>query len=273
MWRSVGTGLAVAIVLATACRTSAYELVPVDMGIAAHALAGRPLAQAAVKRLEATDGTPQSKAVKPPAATRVAAQARAASAVQPAPPKSPAPDEDLLGKQLGYPVGRPDNWFDDEKARVGSFSHLDRIMPSNTLQKSNAPLPLPTAGSMPKIEYWFGNETRTIDQFLAKQRITGLLLIKDGQTLIERYQYDRTPADRLVSHSMAKSLVSIAVGIAFAEHKIVSLDDLVSKYVPGLAGAAYGETSIRSLLRMGSGVRFREDYDGNDDAAHFAIRQ
>ena len=52
--------------------------------------------------------------------------------------------------------------------------------------------------------------------------------------------------------------------------RIASLDDKVSKYVPELAGVPYGETSIRNLLRMASGVRFAEVYDGNDDLAKFS---
>ena len=98
------------------------------------------------------------------------------------------------------------------------------------------------------------NRTLALDDFLARQRVTGLLLIKDGEVLVERYQYDRTPAHRFVSHSMAKSIVSIAVGMALAEGKIASLDDTVAKYVPKLAGIPYGETSIRNVLRMSSGV-------------------
>ena len=88
--------------------------------------------------------------------------------------------------------------------------------------------------------------------------------------LFERYQYDRTPTHRFVSHSMAKSIVSIAIGMALAEGKIASLDDMVAKYVPKLAGVPYGETSIRNVLRMSSGVTFREVYDGNDDMVRFA---
>ena len=94
-------------------------------------------------------------------------------------------------------------------------------------------------------------------------------MIKDGEVLLERYQYDRKPADRFVSHSMAKSIVSIAVGMALAEGKIASLDDLVSKYEPKLAGSAYGDTSIRNVLRMSSGVPFNEVYDGKDDLTRF----
>jgi CubicO group peptidase (beta-lactamase class C family) len=186
-------------------------------------------------------------------------------------PAFAAPDEEVLGKAKGYPLGTRANWFYDEGVRVGSFSHLDQILPHYALRKAASPLPLAEAGGDAKLAYKFENQTWTLDDFLAHQRVTGLLVIKDGAVMFERYQYDRKPADRFVSHSMAKSIVSLAVGIAVAEGKIASLDDLVSKYVPKLAGSAYGETTIRNVLRMSSGVQFKEVYDGQDDLTRFTI--
>ncbi|MCP4616423.1 MAG: serine hydrolase [Bradyrhizobium sp.] len=180
-----------------------------------------------------------------------------------------APDEELLGKSAGYPLGTPQTWFFDERVRVGSFSHLDEILPYNTLQKSATPLALPKAAGADKIGYRFEGQEYSLDDFLAHQRVTGFLLIKDGEVIAERYQYDRREQNRFVSHSMAKSIVSIAVGMALAENKIASLDDTVGKYVPELAGHAYGETTIRNLLRMASGVKFSEEYNGADDLTRF----
>ena len=60
-------------------------------------------------------------------------------------PAQAAPDEELLGKSAGYPVGTPSTWFFGEHVRVGSFSHLDEILPHHTLKRSATPLPLPTA--------------------------------------------------------------------------------------------------------------------------------
>ena len=186
-------------------------------------------------------------------------------------PAFAAPDEELLGKAKGYPIGTRANWFFDEGVRVGSFSHLDEILPHYTLNKAQSPLPLAKAAAEVKLGYRFENQAWTLEDFLAHQRVTGLLVIKDGAVLFERYQYDRKPADRFISHSMAKSVVSLGVGMAVAEGKIASLDDLVSKYVPKLAGSAYGETTIRNVLRMSSGVKFSEAYDGNDDLTRFVI--
>ena len=184
-------------------------------------------------------------------------------------PAIAAPDEDLLGKAAGYPIGNRANWYYEESVRVGSFSHLDRLLPHYTLTKSATPLPLPAAAAEPKIEYRFEKQAWSLDDFLRHQRVTGFLLIKDGQVLAERYQYDRNARNRFISHSMSKSIVSLAIGMALTEKKIASLDDTVAKYVSGLAGNPYGETTNRNVLRMSSGVPFSEVYDGKDDLAKF----
>ena len=62
-------------------------------------------------------------------------------------PALAAPDEELLGKSKGYPIGTPASWFYDEGVRVGSFSNLDKILPHNTLKKAARPSPLPTAAT------------------------------------------------------------------------------------------------------------------------------
>jgi hypothetical protein len=66
-----------------------------------------------------------------------------------------APDEDLLGKAAGYPIGKAANWFFDESVRVGSFSRLDSLLPYYTLRKAALPRPLPRAASEPKFSYRF----------------------------------------------------------------------------------------------------------------------
>jgi CubicO group peptidase (beta-lactamase class C family) len=69
---------------------------------------------------------------------------------------------------------------------------------------------------------------------------------------------------------MAKTITAMLIGVAVSEGKIKSIDDLVSAYVPGLADAEYGKTSIRDLLHMSSGVGFSEIYDGQDDIARLS---
>lgn len=92
--------------------------------------------------------------------------------------------------------------------------------------------------------------------------------IARGDTiLVERYQYGRTDRHRFTSWSMAKTVTAMLVGIAIAEGHIRSVDDPAAAYVPELTGTEYGRTSLRHLLQMSSGVRFREQYTGSDDVA------
>ncbi|MGZ5201144.1 MAG: serine hydrolase domain-containing protein [Telluria sp.] len=186
-------------------------------------------------------------------------------------PAHAAPDEETLGKDKGYPVGNVRNWFYDESVRVGSFTAQAEIPgifqgKVNVLAPSDKPMPLPRSEHEPPIR-WERDHHRnlTVTDYLARQRIMGLMIIKDGVIHVERYQYERTPAHRFLSNSMAKSIVSLAIGIALGEGKIASLDDRADHYVPQMAGTLYGETTIRNLLRMSSGARFEERYDGKDD--------
>jgi len=186
-----------------------------------------------------------------------------------------APDEDKLGKEQGYPIGTARTWFFDESVRVGSFTAQGVIAGifggnANVLAPSDAPMPLPRAAREPPIRWDVDNrKALSVDDYLSRQRIMGLLIVKDGVIQVERYQYGRRPTHRFLSNSMAKSITSLAIGMAQEEGKIKSLDDRADAYVPKLAGTLLGETTIRNLLRMASGARYTEEYDGKDDAARY----
>jgi CubicO group peptidase (beta-lactamase class C family) len=107
----------------------------------------------------------------------------------------------------------------------------------------------------------------TLDDYLRRNPTTGLLIAHDDTILFEHYQYGRTDHDQLLSQSMAKTVTAMLIGIALSEGAIRSLDQPASDYVSGLAGTAYGETTLRNLLHMASGVAFTEVYDGADDNA------
>jgi len=180
-----------------------------------------------------------------------------------------APDEDRLGKQAGYPVCPPVLAPLEERCLVGTLSHYDEVIPAHTV-KAGAPRALKRVEKAPKLAYTFRERPGTVDSFLAANRNTGLLILKGDTILVERYQYERKPTDRFQSYSMAKTVVAILIGIALEEKLIHSIDDQVNQYVPRLRFQAYGDTSLRHLLTMSSGVKFSEQYDGSDDIAKLA---
>lgn len=187
-----------------------------------------------------------------------------------------APDEDKLGKAQNYPVGNGGNWL-DEGMRVGSFTHQGEMQGfyhgiANVLAPAQKPLPLPVAREEPAYRWNIGaSHGLTVDDYLARQRVMGLIIVKDGVIQLERYQYDRKPSDRFVSESMAKSITALAVGIALGDGKIASLDDRAEKYAPKLRGTLYGGTTLRNLLRMASGARYLQTYDFTGDTRRFNI--
>lgn len=108
-----------------------------------------------------------------------------------------------------------------------------------------------------------------ISSYLAQQPITALLIAKNGRLVVERYQYGASPSTWMLSNSMAKSLTGIAMGVVEGQGAIKSLDDPTSLYLPSLSGHPSGQTTLRNHLRMGSGIRFRQDYSRGDDNSAF----
>jgi CubicO group peptidase (beta-lactamase class C family) len=192
----------------------------------------------------------------------------AAMALLPGEPVA-APDEEALGKSEGYPVCGS-LLAPEPRCLVGLVSRRDEIHPHRIVARPARARALQRAASEPPIRIDYGQYAGTIDDYLARNRTTGLLILKDHTILVERYQYERTPMHRMTSFSMAKTVVAMLVGLALAEGSIRSLDDPAGSYVPELRGTPYGETAIRHLLTMSSGVRFSESDGSGDDVAVMA---
>lgn len=175
------------------------------------------------------------------------------------------PDAAFYGAQAGFPLGTRATALQPEHL-VGFYSHLDDLVPSRPVRRSTTPW-LFNRVPEPTISYNIGQERVSIESYLGSHPVTGLLIARDDTILYEHYQYARTDRDRFLSQSMAKTIIAMLIGIAISEHKIESIDDPVSVYVPRLASTEYGKTSIRDLLHMSSGVAFSETYDGQDDVA------
>ena len=169
------------------------------------------------------------------------------------------PDAAKYGQAEHYPIGPKDFANDPEHQKhvVGADSHFDQIFPTHTVARPKRTWSFKRAATSAAVAH-------EIDDFLDHQPVTGLIVVRDDTILSETYQYARSDRDRFVAYSMTKTLISLLMGIARAEHRIASLDDPAPKYVPALAGSAYAETSLHSLLLMSSGVELSEETFWND---------
>jgi CubicO group peptidase (beta-lactamase class C family) len=170
------------------------------------------------------------------------------------------PNADVFGRSEGYPICRGLAYVNEARCRVGALSHYDALFPARTIAAVKKPIPLARASAEPPIHYTFAGLDLTLDDYLNRHPVTGLLIAKGDTILVERYQYGRRDSDRFTSFSVAKTIIGLLMGIAVKEGAVRSINDHAESYVPGLRGTEYGRTSIKALLQMTSGVIFSEDY-------------
>ena len=177
------------------------------------------------------------------------------------------PDAEEYGARESYPV----RIISRAPFFVGAFSHYDQIFEGRTVRRAATTSRLNRASAEPPLRYEYGVKTLTLDDYLAHNPITGLLIARGDTILVERYQYARSDRHRFTSFSMAKTVTAMLIGVAIAEGRIRSVDDPAVAYVPALVDTEYGRTSLRHLLQMSSGVRFSERYSGRDDVARLFV--
>ena len=172
-------------------------------------------------------------------------------------------DEVLEPIATGLTATTPDN-------QAATYRNVDRLYATRRLARGATVRPLTAhAVSLQDLRYDAGAGPKTVADYMASGRTAGLLILKSGEVALERYGMGNTEGSRWTSFSVAKSLTSTLIGVALQEGRIRSLDDTVGSYVPALNSSAYAGCSIRSLLRMSSGVGWNEEYTatGTSDIA------
>ncbi|MCU1500402.1 MAG: beta-lactamase [Acidimicrobiales bacterium] len=162
-------------------------------------------------------------------------------------------------------------WSPAEQA--AGYRRIEDVAPVHVIKRGKRVHPLPHAkGPEPTIAFSAGGKDYTTDSLMKALNISGLLVLKDGKIVLERYGLGRTEQDRWISFSVAKSVTSTLAGAAVKDGAIKSLDDPVTRYIPELAGGAYDGVSVKNLLTMSSGVKWSEDYaDQNSDVARYTL--
>src|SRR5260221_8964886 len=145
-----------------------------------------------------------------------------------------------------------------------TFRNQDQVWPVRVIRCGDAVRPLPPhARSLADLTFEVGDVRLSLSDYMARRRTAGLLILKHGEIALERYGMGNGPESRWTSCSTAKSITATLVGTALHDGAIGSLDDRCEQYLPRLRGSAYEGVTIRNLLRMCSGVAWREDNDAD----------
>jgi CubicO group peptidase (beta-lactamase class C family) len=174
---------------------------------------------------------------------------------QPAPWVDPDDDAEHFG-----PVDNILFWTPEQQ--VAGYRNMDKLVPVRWIRASDDPLTLPPRPrDLDAVPVKYGDQEMTVAEYLEAGSVAGLLVVKDGAIVYERYRLGNDEDTRWLSYSVTKSVVSMLVGAAIRDGYIESVDEKITDYLPRLKGSAYDHTRIRDLLHMASGVAWDETYD------------
>ena len=141
--------------------------------------------------------------------------------------------------------------------QIDLFSNSERVFPYRIVRAGPVSRPLPRRPvSLEHLSFMSGGQEYDYFDYVSRNRVAGLLILKAGEVCCEHYELGCDPATRWASMSLAKSISSILVGAALQDRLIASIDDPINEYVPELAGSGYDGVSIRHILQMTSGVHW-----------------
>jgi CubicO group peptidase (beta-lactamase class C family) len=168
-----------------------------------------------------------------------------------------------INPHASEPIGTVQQIYDGalpESLRVSTFRNIDRLFPSRTVARGSKVYPLPAGKPLQDVKFVSNGNAYDLDDYVSSNRVTGLLVIKDGRIALERYGSGNTEKTRWMSMSVVKSFTASLVGAAIQDGHIRGLDDPVTDYLPQLRGSAYDGVTIRNLVQMASGVKWDETY-------------
>ena len=93
------------------------------------------------------------------------------------------------------------------------------------------------------------------------QRTNALLIVRNGAIVYERYARGYDAETPLLTWSVSKVLANAVIGVAVGEGRL-ALDAPAARYYPPLDHDRHSEIRITDLLRMSSGLDWKETYEG-----------
>src|SRR5882757_834435 len=107
---------------------------------------------------------------------------------------------------------------------VATFSHAEKLQPVRVVRRGSTSQTLrKRATPFPPIHFDLQGHHFDLYDYLATNRVTGMLVLKNGEVAFEDYELGIGPDTRWISFSMAKSITSTLVEVALADRVISSL--------------------------------------------------
>ncbi len=164
-----------------------------------------------------------------------------------------------LNFNKGKRLYRVMNFFDKEMIHENFYASTD-FFPAHTIQKSNKPYRFEKGNIIELPDFKFKGNTHTAKNYIDSAYVNGLAVAKNNQLVFEQYYNNNSESTTHISWSVAKSFVSVLLGMAIEEGLINNVNETVDQYLPQLKGSGYKGVKIVDVLQMSSGIGFNEDY-------------
>jgi CubicO group peptidase (beta-lactamase class C family) len=151
-----------------------------------------------------------------------------------------------------------------------AYRIVDKLFAHRVVKAAPAPRALPRGEEIAP-RYVVDGREHDVGSFMDRNTIVGLLVIRHGKVVLERYGLGLQEPDRWSTMSTVKSMTAMLVGAAVRDGAIRSLDEPLTRYLPALGNSAYEGVTLRHVLTMSSGTRWTENYtDRNSDVNRYS---
>ncbi len=146
-----------------------------------------------------------------------------------------------------------------------AYTHLTEVLPSKPIRHNPAMVqPLDDLDlAAEDLVITLDDLPSSIAQRMDPLYIDGILVMRQGKVLVERYDGTLNPERTHLLWSVSKTITGLTAASVAADG-LIDLDKTVADYVPELAGSGWGSDTLRQLLDMRDGSAWTEDYAAPD---------
>ncbi|MBX7434588.1 beta-lactamase family protein [Mycobacterium sp. Y57] len=145
-----------------------------------------------------------------------------------------------------------------------AFQHLRELIPTQRIAPGPEKSALAYHANPPDLDgiavTRIGEGPPTVGAVLADSWTDAVIIVHDGQVVLERYLGEMRADTPHLLMSVSKSIVSCVCGNLVAQG-LLDPDAPVTRYVAEFADSGYDGATVRNLLDMRTGVAFSEEYE------------
>lgn len=163
-----------------------------------------------------------------------------------------------------------DNWIAPPFNRIAFrniavIHNLEKIPRGNEAVRpllSSETRPLPE--QLEKVPYLSHDKiARTFEEMLIKTHTDGILILREGQTVYEKYFNGQASDVPHIQFSVTKSLIGIIVAELIQEG-IINPEKCIGEYIPELINSGFGDARVIEVLDMTTELKYLEEYTNPD---------